>query len=162
MCVWTVNFPSSRLRVWKHIHSTQTVFLEFLSTRYYYCIQTIRPRAGRGGRGTSGDQADFLFIKKKKKKADEEGGEARPRVNSLRSRHFFPWQSQTQQWLNPLTGSVIPDTAAGHLSRPADLIPSMEEAIWERSSITASSLGSPTGEQLKLPKTMALLSFQLE
>lgn len=37
----------------------------------------------------SGDQADFLFTKKKKKRqADGEGGEVQPRVNSLRSR--FP------------------------------------------------------------------------
>lgn len=85
----------------------------------------------------SGDQADFLFTKTGRQ-ADGEGGEVQPRVNSLRSR--LSHDNRRHNTGRALAGSGIPDTPTSHLSRPDDLIPSMEEVIWKRSSITASIL----------------------
>lgn len=89
VCVRTQDFPSSRLHVWKHICSTQTLFLEFLSTHYYYCIQTISLHAGRRGEGDVWGPSRLPLHKKTGRQADGEGREVQPRVNSLSSL-FFP------------------------------------------------------------------------
>lgn len=153
--VWTSMCVKSQLslqslHVWKHIHLTQTLFLEFLSTHYYYCIQTISLRQRRGGRDAWGPS--WLPPLKNGTAGGWGGRGSVTSVNSLRT-HF------SHDGRRHNTGWTLAGIPAGHLNNRVDLLPSMEEVIWKRSSITASILWGPTGEQLKLTKTMVLLSF---
>lgn len=100
--VWTSMCVKSQLslqslHVWKHIHLTQTLFLEFLSTHYYYCIQTISLRQRRGGEGCLGTK---LTSSSQKRDGGRMGREGKCDLSKQSPHSFFPWRPQTQHWLN--------------------------------------------------------------
>lgn len=100
--VWTSMCVKSQLslqslHVWKHIHLTQTLFLEFLSTHYYYCIQTISLQQRRGGEGCLGTK---LTSSSQKRDGGRMGREGKCDLSKQSPQSFFPWRPQTQHWLN--------------------------------------------------------------
>lgn len=99
--VWTSMCVKSQLtlqslHVWKNIHLTQTLFLEFLSTHYYYCIQTISLQQRRGG-GCLGTK---LTSSSQKRDGGRMGREGKCDLSKQSPHSFFPWRPQTQHWLN--------------------------------------------------------------
>lgn len=79
--------------------------------------------------------------------------EGKPDFRETVSTRIFP--RATADTTLTQAGSAIPDTTKGYLSPTVDLISSMEEAIWKRSSITTSTLWGATGGHLT--KTIGLL-----
>lgn len=124
-----VNFLSGSCGARKTNQFTphKPLFLAFSSSGYYYCTQTITPRAECGGVGVRGGWRRLgTSPTSSRQKTGTLGG-----VDSLRSR-FFPMMAAKGRALETFSRwSKFKEVweKKGHLSRPIDPISSMKEAI---------------------------------